>query len=1116
MTKNLLLLSLFALVLASCSPDEPAILVFSKTKGFRHESIEPGKLAFLKLGAEMGFRVDTTENAEAFTEENLKRYRAVVFLSTTGDVLDQQQQNDFMRFIQAGGGYLGIHAAADTEYDWWWYGKLVGAYFKSHPEQQDAQLKKTAAFPGVADDMPADWKRWDEWYNYKKISPDIKVLYNLEESSYKGGENGAEHPIVWYHDHDGGRSFYIGLGHTNESYTDAQFLSAVRKGLAYAAGDKKPDYDKAYTRRAPEANRFTKTVLKYFLDEPTEMTVLPDGRIIFIERKGNVKLYDPNTDSLAVINTFNVWSKSEDGMIGLTKDPNFESNHWLYVFYSHPTESVNRLSRFEFKDGKIDMATEKKLLDVNVQRQTCCHTGGSLTFGPDGNLFISTGDNTNPFESDGYSPSDERPGREPFDALNSSSNTNDLRGKILRIHPEPDGTYTIPDGNLFPKGEEKTRPEIYTMGLRNPYRISVDQRRGWLFWGEVGPDAGNDSETRGPRGYDEFNLAMGPGYFGWPLFIGGNYPYARYDFAKKTVSPGQDPKAPVNYSAHNTGKSELPALSKPFMWYPYDVSPDFPLMGTGGRNAMAGPVYYSELYKGKEGAFPDYLDGKVIIYEWMRGWMRLVSLNADGTIHDIEPFMEGVEFSNPMDMEFGPDGKLYMLEYGKTWFAQNEDARLVRIDWNAGNRPPVASLAADARAGALPMTVNFDASGSSDPDGGKLTYRLVIGDQTLTSADGKFRQVFEKPGVYRPKLTVSDESGTSAEAELVVIAGNATPEVSISVTGNDTYYFKGKSAGYKVVVNDKEDGSTDNGSIAAGAVTVTVDFMEQGFDKTMIAQGHQKPSHPGQILIAESDCKSCHMTDQRSAGPSWREVARKYKGQAGIVEKLSAKVINGGTGVWGEVAMAAHPQITPEKAAAMVTYILTLADEAEGRKGLTGTVTFDKTSTQPFNTKSAWLISASYEDRGASGLPSLSTSNTFALRAPYLTAEDELVMNGPRVESLPQVGKAFRNVMDGGSVTFRNVDLRGVSSLSVNAVVMAAQMANGMADIYLGGKDGKKLGTISFLDKPGMPVQAGIFMHAGKITFPVQSSKGDVTLVFRNPNAGQKELFIYLNSELGN
>ncbi|MFM8348368.1 MAG: ThuA domain-containing protein, partial [Bacteroidota bacterium] len=150
MIKQLSFLCLFAFALASCSSDEAAILVFSKTTGYRHESIEPGKLAFIKLGVEMGFRVDTTENASDFNEENLKRYRAVVFISTTGDVLDQQQQNDFMRFIQAGGGYLGIHAAADTEYDWWWYGNLVGAYFKSHPEQQNAVMRKKGEFPGAA------------------------------------------------------------------------------------------------------------------------------------------------------------------------------------------------------------------------------------------------------------------------------------------------------------------------------------------------------------------------------------------------------------------------------------------------------------------------------------------------------------------------------------------------------------------------------------------------------------------------------------------------------------------------------------------------------------------------------------------------------------------------------------------------------------------------------------------------------------------------------------------------------------------------------------------------------------------------------------------------------
>ena len=1102
--------------LGSCAPDKPAILVFSKTKGFRHQSIGPGKLALMKIGEQAGYQVDTTESAEAFTEENLKKYRAVVFLSTTGDVLDQKQQNDFMRFIQSGGGFLGIHAAADTEYEWWWYGKLVGGYFQSHPASQEAEMTKVGAFPIPADSVPATWKRFDEWYNYKKLSPEIKVIYNLNESSYKGGENGENHPIVWYHDYDGGRSFYIGFGHTEESFTDQTFLYTVKKGLEYAVGTEKLNYDKSYTIRRPDDNRFTKVVLKYFLDEPTEMTVLPDGRIIFVERKGNVKLYDPKTDSLNVINTFNVATKFEDGMIGITRDPNFEKNHWLYVFYSHPEKSVNQLSRFEFKDGKIDMSTEKQMMEVATQRETCCHTGGSLTFDAAGNLFISTGDNTNPFESDGYSPSDGRKGRAPFDARSSSSNTNDLRGKILRIHPQPDGTYTIPEGNLFAKGEEKTRPEIYTMGLRNPYRISVDPKRGWLYWGEVGPDAGNDSPTRGPRGHDEFNLAKSPGYFGWPLFIGNNFPYATYDFETKAITPGQDPKAPKNLSPHNTGKTDLPALSQPFIYYPYSESPDFPLMGTGGRNAMGGPVFYADLYADKPGAFPDYLDGKLMIYEWMRGWVRLVSLNADGSIHDIEPFLSDITFNNLMDVEYGPDGKLYGIEYGTKWFAQNEDARLIRIDYNGGNRTPKASLVADKKAGALPLKVVFNSSQSSDPDGEKLTYTLSVGEEKLNSENGLFNYEFTKAGVYRPMLTVTDAQGNNSTAETVIIAGNATPEISISVNGNETYFFKGKSIDYKVVVSDQEDGSTENGKIPAASVKVTVDFMEQGYDKTMVAQGHQKPNHPGQLLIAESDCKSCHMINDKSAGPAYREVAKKYKGEPGAIEKLANKIINGGSGVWGDVAMAAHPQITKENAAQMASYILSLTDEAEKTLALASKITFDKSSIVPFNTKSAYLITASYEDKGSNGVPPLNNSVTKVLRAPYITAEDEAVLNGPRSESIPTgTGKALMNVTNGSSVTFKNIDLRGVSGMDFSVVEVMGMTVGGAMEVVLGGADGKSLGTVNFATAPGIKVQDGVFMKMSGVKFPVQQGRSDVTLKFKNPDAGDgKGLFIWLSGEL--
>jgi type 1 glutamine amidotransferase len=225
------------MALVSFSVKEKRILVFSKTKGYRHESIAAGKLALIKLGKDNHFKVDTTEDAAVFTKENLMNYDAVIFLSTTGDVLNADQQNEFAHFIQNGKGFVGIHAAADTEYDWPWYGKLVGAYFKSHPKQQNVKVLRQPIKKGwLKLKAPEPWERFDELYNYKEISVDIHVLFKLDESSYHGGENNGDHPIIWFHDFDGGRSFYTGFGHTKESYSDPIFLDQMVTALKYATG----------------------------------------------------------------------------------------------------------------------------------------------------------------------------------------------------------------------------------------------------------------------------------------------------------------------------------------------------------------------------------------------------------------------------------------------------------------------------------------------------------------------------------------------------------------------------------------------------------------------------------------------------------------------------------------------------------------------------------------------------------------------------------------------------------------------------------------------------------------------------------------------------------------
>lgn len=238
---NLFLFSI-ALVFAMSSDavaKKKRILVFSKTAGFHHSSIDEGIAAIQKLGLENNFDVDTTKNSELITPANLKKYAAVIFLNTTGDIFNDVQQKAFEDYIHAGGGYAGIHAASDTEYDWPWYGKLTGAYFVSHPEQQVAELQVLNKRTIATSHLPEIWKRKDEWYNYKNIQDGIKVMINLDEKSYKGGINGATHPIAWYRDFEGGRSFYTGLGHVEESYTDPLFLKHILGGIQYAMGVKK-------------------------------------------------------------------------------------------------------------------------------------------------------------------------------------------------------------------------------------------------------------------------------------------------------------------------------------------------------------------------------------------------------------------------------------------------------------------------------------------------------------------------------------------------------------------------------------------------------------------------------------------------------------------------------------------------------------------------------------------------------------------------------------------------------------------------------------------------------------------------------------------------------------
>jgi cytochrome c len=428
------------------------------------------------------------------------------------------------------------------------------------------------------------------------------------------------------------------------------------------------------------------------LRDPMELSIAKDGRVIYIERGGTVKLYDPNSKGTSVIGNVPVFTGLEDGLLGVTLDPNFTQNNFVYLYYSNlettrdekgKKAGENRIARFTLKDGKLDMASEKILLRVATQRQECCHSGGSLTFDSKGNLYLSTGDNTNPFASDGYSPIDRREGRSPWSAEKSAANPNDLRGKLSRIHPEPDGSVTIPKGNLFAPGIAGTRPEIYAMGMRNAFRMSVDQKNGFVYWGDVGPDAGGANTNRGPAGFDEVNQARQPGFFGWPYFIADNKPYRAYDFETKVAGEHFDPMHPRNQSPFNTGIKDLPPAQPAFIYYPGSQSARFPVVnGSGGRTAMAGPVYYYNEKNPSPTKLPREFDHTLFIYEWSRNWIIAVHLDDQDKIKSMERFCSKMIFLRPTDLELGPDGCLYAIEFGTNW-GKNNNSQIIRIEYRA-------------------------------------------------------------------------------------------------------------------------------------------------------------------------------------------------------------------------------------------------------------------------------------------------------------------------------------------------------------------------------------------------------------------------------------------------
>lgn len=624
--------------------------------------------------------------------------------------------------------------------------------------------------------------------------------------------------------------------------------------------------------------------------EPMSLAVLPDRSVLHTSRDGELRRTDA-AGTTTVIGTVPVYTHDEEGLQGVGIDPAFSQNRAIYLYYAPPLDTpagdapdqgtaedfakfdgVNRLSRFTLKaDWTLDNASEKKVLDVATTRGICCHVGGDIDFDAQGNLYLSTGDDSNPFASDGFAPIDDRPGRNPaYDARRTSGNTNDLRGKLLRIKVADDGSYTIPEGNLFAPGTDKTRPEIYAMGFRNPFRFSVDKKTGIAYVGDYGPDAGAADPKRGPGGQVEFARVTQAGNFGWPFCTGNNDPYVDYDFATGQSGTTFDCAAPKNDSPYNTGLTDLPPAQA--AWIPYDGG-SVPEFGSGSESPMGGPVYRYDPDLDSPVKFPEAYDGDFFAGEFGRRWIKRIEQGEDGTVQSINPVAwSGTQI---MDMAFGPDGALYVLDYGTAWFGGDEHSALYRIENATDGRSPSAEASANKTSGTAPLKVSFSSAGTTDPDGDVLTYAWDFGDGgTSTAADPA--HTYRTNGTYTATVTVKDPTGRTASASVRVVVGNTAPKVTLDLPAEGALFSFGDEIPFKVTVTDPEDKAIDCSKV-----------------KVTYVLGHDSHGHP---VTSVNGCSGSIKTSADGG----------HDPNANIFGVIDAEYTDGGGG--GQEALTAHDQ----------------------------------------------------------------------------------------------------------------------------------------------------------------------------------------------------------------
>ncbi|WP_061295416.1 ThuA domain-containing protein [Herbidospora cretacea] len=832
------LLTPLLLVLALPAPAAAApnfrALLFTETAGYVHDSISAGVTMINNMAAANNFEVVQSNNSSSFTTSNLATFDVVIMLQNSGMVWDNDSQRQALQaYVEGGGGIVAIHNATDmgieSTFPYWDNLIQAGAHMPAHSNIVQGTAKVADDVHPSTSGLPDRWTRTEEWYNFdRSIRGDAHILVTADETTYSPGGNamGHDHPISWCREVGTAKVWATAMGHTASTYSEAYFQQHVLGGIRWAGGELAGDCGGTVW------NRFQKVTLDSAPNQPMQLDIAPDKTVFYASRAGQLKTINPSNGQIATAHTLSVYTGGEDGLVGLALDPNFASNRYIYLYYS-PTgsQSIVRVSRFTYTAANAPnaLSNEQILLTIPAERiDEPGHTGGYLTFGPNGNLYIGVGDDVNPNASSGYAPIDERSGRAHFDAQRTAANTNDLRGKILRIHPESNGTYTIPSGNMFAQGTANTRPEIYAMGFRNPFRFAVNKENGWISMADYGPDAGSANSSRGPAGIVEYNLIKSPGFYGWPYCTGNNTPYNDFNFATNQSGALFNCSNPTNTSPNNTGLQTLPAARAANVWYSYSGNTAWPEMGnSGGAAPMGGPFYHFDPNLVSDTKFPQYFDDTPFFYEWSRNFLAEMRLDNSGNLLKVNRFLSSMQFRSPMDMKFGPDGSLYMIDWGSGFGGTNTDDGVYRIDYINGSRAPQARASGTPTSGQAPLTVQFSSSGSADPDGDAITYAWDFTDNgsvDSTSANPSF--TYSSNGNYTARLTVRDAGGKTGTATVPIVVGNTAPTLQFSAPPNGGAFDFGDTISYTITGSDAEDGAIDCSRV-----------------QVIIALGHDTHSH---------------------------------------------------------------------------------------------------------------------------------------------------------------------------------------------------------------------------------------------------------------------------------